>query len=73
VIRLPFLCTSCVHWDGKTGCAAFKGSVPDAILAGASHFDPIDGDGGIIYTPREDGEQAFITYTSFWYTADTEA
>jgi hypothetical protein len=47
-------CMSCARLDREKGdrCEAFKRGIPIPILTGDQrHIDPVEGDGGIVWTP----------------------
>lgn len=50
-------CTNCEHFRHARGmaCRAFPEGIPQQIMSGeVSHLEPVPGDGGIQYTPKED-------------------
>lgn len=45
------LCQSCILWQGGCKCGAFRGDIPDDILAGkVLHMSPYEGDNDFQYT-----------------------
>jgi len=71
MIRSPYLCPGCSRFDGKDTCDAFPDGIPVRILQGASHFDPVEGE-GLVFDPQEGSGEMLVTYLSFWYQASTE-
>jgi hypothetical protein len=49
-------CRACVHFRGASGsCEAFPDLIPLAIVSKQiSHVDPVEGDHGIQFEPKED-------------------
>lgn len=51
-------CETCVYADlapdgSVATCKAFPQGIPEMILRGEEdHYEPVPGDGGIVYTPR---------------------
>lgn len=50
-------CVLCQHYRSRVSsvlaCAAFPNGIPKSIVSGAiGHFEPIDGDNGIVFEPK---------------------
>ena len=73
--REPFLCAGCQRFDFLDGakCEAFSDGIPPAILSGASHFDPVPGDGGVVFLGMEGENPWLAAYLAYWYRVETEA
>lgn len=52
------LCLSCRHVRADYTCAAFPDEIPAIIVRGHPHETPVEGDNGIQYEPRPEGEPA---------------
>lgn len=55
-IRFPgSICPDCKHIRyGRQTCDAFPDGIPGDFLGGRKeHREPVDGDGGIVFEPRE--------------------
>jgi hypothetical protein len=56
-----YICLGCTHYhhmseDPET-CEAFPEGIPWIVLSGQStHQEPIDGDGGVVFHPRNIGQ-----------------
>jgi hypothetical protein len=54
---LPPICVNCEHWNENSAhpvtCKAFPQGIPDEIFTyGNPHIEPINGDNGIQFEPR---------------------
>lgn len=71
---MPFLCLACTRYnrDGTETCSAYPNRIPEAILNGASHFDPDpeSGDGGLPFDADPDAGDALKQYTAYWYVVE---
>lgn len=50
-------CVLCQHYRGRVNsvltCVAFPSGIPKSIVSGAiNHFEPIEGDNGIVFEPK---------------------
>jgi hypothetical protein len=68
---MPILCLGCLRYnpDGKETCDAYPNGIPEAILNGASHFDPDPetGDGGLAFDADPEAGEYIKQYIAFWY------
>lgn len=51
-------CFRCRHIRSNYTCAAFTQGMPREIIEGFDHREPLEGDSGIRFDPREPGEPA---------------
>ena len=50
-------CTYCANYLEDEKCKAFPDGIPNKILAGKNnHLEPVEGDHGILFTPKPDWE-----------------
>lgn len=68
---MPFLCLACTRYDGERDtCDAFPQGIPTPILDGASHWEPMPGDGGLHFDPDPEAGDALRGYIAYWYALE---